>query len=82
MKKLYRVTVEFEMVVEARDQDHAWSLATTHAPSAIPDCAPDVRVGSEIMSVSDLPEHWDGMCLPYGGDGNQRIKDIIKEKAC
>lgn len=81
MSKLYRVTVEFEMVVEARDEDHAWALATTHAPSAVPDCQPDVRVGSQILSIADLPEHWDGMCLPYGGYGDKRIKDIIKETA-
>ena len=81
MNKLYRVTVEFEMVVEARDEDHAWSLASMHAPEAVPDCEPDVRVGSQILSIADLPEKWDSMCLPYGGDGNQRIKDIIKETA-
>lgn len=79
MSKLYRVTVEFEMVVQADDEDHAWEVALSSASSAVDDCGSVITIGSEIIKKSELPEKWDDMCLPYGGDGNQRIKDIIKE---
>lgn len=31
----------------------------------------------EITHIREMPESWDGECLPYNGDGVTRLKDLL-----
>ena len=78
---LYNVTVTLEtlIVVVADDIDHAYKIANENTRDAIdnerPD--PDVNVRGEVTSERHLHGGWDGMCVPYGGDGNTRISALL-----
>ena len=37
-------------------------------------------VKGKITEASHLPFRWDRECLPFGGDGETKIVDILKEK--
>lgn len=41
----------------------------------------DAFVARAVRSEAHLRDGWDGMCLPYGGDGNTRIKDLLAHNA-
>ncbi|MFJ3047028.1 hypothetical protein ACIPEN_14450 [Herbaspirillum chlorophenolicum] len=79
MSKLYRVAVEFEMVVQTESEDDAYFVAQRYMKDAIEDSGALIIVGSIIENPNDLPEFWDDMCLPYGGNGVQRIKEILEQ---
>ena len=35
----------------------------------------------ELISVCGLRGGWDGDCVPYGGDGNTRLKELLTPNA-
>ncbi|MFU2053312.1 hypothetical protein [Bordetella hinzii] len=75
-----RVAVELPLVVEAEDEDEAWDIARDEWLGALRDEVghkPHIYVSKTILTAKDLPEGWDPMCLPYGGDGNTRLKDLL-----
>ena len=71
--------VEFTVrsVVMADDEHHAFSVARDQFREIASDVTPDVFVENEVKSEDDLPEGWDLVCLPYGGDGNTRLEALI-----
>lgn len=77
--KPYAIEVSFQMVVMADSADHAVEVASDHTSDAWGDLiGPDLGIAREIESEADLKHiSWDGMCLPYGGDGEMRLKDIL-----
>lgn len=78
------VTMETTMVVVADDEDHARQVAAENARDAF-DCdrpEPDVRVRGEVTSEKHLRNGWDGDCLPYGGDGETRLRDLVTPNRC
>lgn len=36
-----------------------------------------IELLSEITTQEGFPDGWDGNCLPYGGDGETRLKDLL-----
>lgn len=72
---LYRVSVEFEMVVEAENETDAHLIAARNASEAVSECYAMIAVFGVIKHSVELPDGWDDMCIPYGGD--ERIKDIL-----
>ncbi|WP_315136416.1 hypothetical protein [Achromobacter marplatensis] len=78
---LYRVNtlLDLDMVVEADNEDDAWGIARQDWKEAASDSRKDVQiyVVGEITLTDKLPPGWDKDCIPYGGDGNQRIKDLL-----
>lgn len=78
---LYNVTVflETQIVVVADDEDHAYQVAQENSREAIDNDrpAPDVRVRGEVTSEKHLRDGWDGQCVPYGGDGNAKISELL-----
>ncbi len=78
---LYNVTVKLEttIVVFADDEDHAYQVTREITREAIdndrPD--PDISVRGEVTSEKHLRDGWDGDCLPYGGDGETRLRDLL-----
>ncbi|MEN4917540.1 hypothetical protein ABE485_02625 [Achromobacter spanius] len=78
---LYRVNtlLDLDMVVEADNEDEAWDVAREDWKEAASDCRKDVQiyVVGEIKLTDKLPPGWDKDCIPYGGDGNTRIRDLL-----
>lgn len=69
-------------VVQADDEDHAFQLAKEACKEAANDTGfKHTHVDREVKQISDLPAGWDGMCLPYAGDGNTRIAQILTDKS-
>lgn len=76
--KPYVVTIEFTAIVMAKGELHAIEVANSHKHDICSDEDGDFSSGHEITSEDALSAYgWDGMCLPYGGDGRTRLKDII-----
>lgn len=76
--KPYFVTLEVTAVVMAEDADHAYDAARSSKRDIFSDVDVSIFVGSQVTSESELSAYdWDGMCIPYGGDGRTRLKDIF-----
>lgn len=77
--KPYAVEVSFTMIVMAADEGDASSIAISEDEDAWRDTYDKNHiVVGEIKTEADLKYHkWDGQCIPYGGDGNTRLKDIL-----
>lgn len=41
--------------------------------------ADDVTEVKSLEQLKRLDGEWDGMCLPYNGDGNTLLKDLLPE---
>jgi hypothetical protein len=77
-----KVILETTIVVFADNEDHAYDVAYETAIEVIDTERPDpcVCVTGEVMSVHHLRDAWDEDCIPYGGDGNTRLRDILAKK--
>ena len=78
-----RVTFETTMVVIAGDEDEAYAVAVENAKRALDDegTFPDADVRGEVTSEKHLRDGWDENCVPYGGDGNTRLRDLFPPNA-
>lgn len=78
---LFNVDVTFTttMVVEAVSEDEARRVARAEALQAVRDAneAPSINVTGEVSSLRQLRNGWDGVCVPYGGDGNTRLSELL-----
>lgn len=80
--KLYMVEITTHAVVVAEDEDHAREVASDCRRDALSDdIDPQIDVGREVTKLQDLENGWDGECIPYGGDGNTRLKAILTPNA-
>ena len=72
---VYTVTVETEIVVFAEDEFDA----EEEAKRCVKDEDRDSFVcdAREINKLIQMPAGWDGDCLPYGGDGRVRLKEML-----
>lgn len=76
--KLYMVDITTHIVVAAHDKDHALDVARDCRRDAISDdMDPQIDVGREVTKLQDLEDGWDGECIPYGGDGNTRLAELL-----
>jgi hypothetical protein len=75
--KPYVVEFTFRTVVMGEDEIRAYGVARDQFRDIVRDETPDIWVEGEVRSEDDLPEGWDLMCLPYGGDGNTRLSEIL-----
>lgn len=78
--KPYIVEFTVVTVVMAEDESDAYSSAISEWREIADDSEPTVSVGREVKTLEQLPSGWDGMCLPYNGDGETRMFDIIPVK--
>lgn len=74
-----RVQLDTVMVVEADDDEKAIKVAQNHWDDAVHDAGikPDVHVTGEVSSTRNLRDGWTEDCIPYGGDGNTRLKNML-----
>lgn len=77
--KLYSVTAEIEYVIAVEDDEDEHAAAEDVWREVKYDSDPAIWVGHEIKTLKQLPPGWDGMCIPYNGDGNTRIQEIVSE---
>lgn len=77
------VTMETTLVVIAEDENHAWEVARENARRDFDDAdeAPQIHVTGEVKSAEHLRDGWNGDCVPYGGDGNTRLRDLLTPNA-
>lgn len=73
---IFKVRMVVDMVVDAADSDEAWFAAKDNVMHIDGDHF-EVESVEPVAKLADLPGGWDGMCLPYNGDGNARLKDLL-----
>ena len=74
--KLFQVDLYKSVIAAAEDEGSAYD--------AVQDEMTDIKLETEftfdvLCEVKDgtkLPDGWSKECIPYGGDGNTRIKDF------
>ena len=78
MSKLYTVKVTYDYVVVAEDENDADAIARGYARDALGDMSiydVDIEVYEGVSA-----EGWDDECIPYGGDGDKRTGEYLKEQ--
>ena len=83
MKKLYRIELTTDIVVVADSDGDALVIATNTSTQrdVVRDAALEAGFPVEVSSPSELPDGWDDDCIPYGGDGNTRISELMTHNA-
>lgn len=83
MAKFYAVTISTTAIVQVGDHDtefDALKVAERNRRDILIDClaAEGIEVEGEVTRQGELSLYgWDGLCLPYGGDGNARLQDLL-----
>lgn len=74
----YMVKVTTFAVVVARDERHALEVASASKREIFrDDDEPEIAVLWPITKTHNLPGKWDGECIPYGGDGDTNLEDLV-----
>lgn len=76
-KKLFKVTVTFDMVVAADDITSAEDVAEDNVKQATYDMSKN-EFKFDISPYRGNAAGWDNDCFPYGGDGHTRIGEFRK----
>ena len=75
---LYAINLSVTSVVEAKTAEHAYRVAFDHRREIFSECPRiDLSELNEVRAIDDLPDEWDADCLPYGGDGDTTIREIL-----
>lgn len=78
-KKLFRVTVEYEILVSAMDETEAERIANRNLHEATAGTDPDMMLTSEITEREAIPHVWRG-CPPFG-ETSRLVEDFFPEAA-
>jgi len=80
-KKLISATISFDIVVSVDNDatnDVIQKVIRRHVIEAADDMSQDeFDISFELYNGTNA-KGWDGICIPYGGDGSVRIKDYSK----
>lgn len=76
MSRLYEVEIIVRAVVAADNETDAWRVAHGDRREIVGDSDPECDVVAEIKRANDLPDGWDGECIPFGS-GDRRIFDYL-----
>ena len=82
MLKPYFVELKISAVVMAESEIDALCVAESEAREICGDgelTADDATEVKSLEQLTRLDREWDGMSLPYNGDGNTRLKDLLPE---
>lgn len=78
--KLFKVQVQYETVIRAKDSKSAEREANYIIRNEC-DSEPTEIDADEINSVSDLPYGWNVDCLPWGEhDGDKTIGELLNKE--
>lgn len=76
--KPYMVEITTYGVVMAENEAHAHQVADSYKREIFgDDWNPRIEVDGAVVKVEDLAHGWDGECIPYGGDGNTKLADLL-----
>jgi hypothetical protein len=83
LPRLFVVELRTVAVVLATSAHEATEIADDNWRDIVRDCGDmEIDVLREANTIRDVTNHgWDGRCLPYGGDGNTTIDEVLKEIA-
>jgi hypothetical protein len=79
--KPYKLTMKTTVVVMASDARHAFQVAKENRREIELDSELEPDIAYPVGSLADLPGKWDGECLPYGGDGETPLKNLLPPNA-
>lgn len=77
--KLYRVTIEREMLVAAEDERKALRVAERFERDEITQTDADFIDAQEITDAATIPDDWRGS-LPWGGDGEHTCEWYVRNR--
>lgn len=77
---LFKVSVEVEFYMDAEDEDDAYCDAGHYAKEALADGGATVAWVREVKTGERIPPDWLA-ALPYGGDGERTISQILDDEA-
>lgn len=78
MSKLWFVELTATAVVIADDESSAYIADRSNERDIFRDMSdPHIQVMREVESNADLVDGWDNDCVPYGGDRNTRIGELL-----
>ena len=77
MKKLYMVDLTTTIAVMAESAVDAMIVAANNALATVMDSGVEPGTPQLVTVASELHSGWDDDCIPYGGDGNTSIKNIL-----
>jgi len=80
--KPYFVTLQISAVVMAESVMDAMLAAESESREILRDGELEADEATELTSIEQLIRTitgWDGGCIPYNGDGNTRLKDLLPE---
>lgn len=82
--KPYKLTMKTVVVVMANNARHAEMVARENSHEIVRDGELESGLASPVNSLADLTDSWDGECIPYGWDGNTRLKELLppNDQAC
>ncbi len=76
--KPFLVEVKTFAVVMADNAESAASKAKRDVLDIVSDDPnPIIEVKKSLVSLAELTHGWDGQCVPYGGDRNTRLHEIL-----
>jgi hypothetical protein len=78
-KKMFVVRVEMDMVVMAVDELAAKHEAEFNAEEEIGNGSAEFWVSHEAKVNTDVPPRWLN-CIPWGGDDDRTVSDLISEE--
>ena len=77
--KPYQVEITTIAIVMAEDEAHALQVTESEAHAIFSDDPnPRIEIDGEVTDLAKMSHGWDGECIPYGGDGNTRLKDLLQ----
>ena len=77
--KVYMVELRTVAAVSAEDETAAYLIAQRKQREILNDTEPDITVQTQAKSLADLTDGWTPDALPYGGDGETHLKDLLPE---
>lgn len=79
--KPYMVSLTTYGVVMAYDEENAVAVAAHYTKEIQEEYwEPVINVCGEVKGEADYDHGWDGECIPYGGDNETRLSQLVGDK--
>lgn len=77
--KPFIVELKVTAVVMAESDKDAYNVAHSKSAEIVGDEL-EVDVQGELTCLRHLPDGWEPDCVPYGGDGDTMLRDLVPEE--
>lgn len=75
--KPYILDMTTTVVVMADSPEHARRVAMEQRNEILRDADLKPDTAREVVALCALRGGWDGRCIPYGGDGDTRLEEML-----